>query len=214
MKSTPSASLRGPVAATTSAPAASRSYRVVGFLRRAARRPAAIPAAGLASAADVFLPILPSQTLLIACTLLHPARWLSTALWFLLGGTLLATALNQWGPLLLETAMPDLTASSGWHRILKLVHAHGARALLGLAALPFPVRIAIAVCALSGVPLWHIILALGGGRGFALSSLAWVSSRFPRLLQRLPDVRRLMKEVHAGSGRQSESTLTTFRNRQ
>lgn len=198
--SPPAASTIPPLQPVPPAPP-SRLGRWGTWLRRFSRRPWFLPAAGGVSAADFFLPVLPTQTLLIASVLLHPNRWLRTALWFVaggvLGGALLAAAVGAWGPAVIETIFGDAMQSSGWERVSALVQDHGAIALAVLAMIPWPMRTGVAVCALLGVPLWETVAALVIGRGIAFPGFAFLLSRSPAWLMRLPYFARLRAEVRA-----------------
>jgi hypothetical protein len=179
----------------------SRLGRWGAWLRRFSARPWFLPAAGTITAADFFLPILPTQTLLVATTLLHPRRWLATSLWFVfggvLGGALLAAAVGAWGPPVAERLFGAAMQGAGWIRVRDLVQDHGPLALAFLAMIPWPMRTGVAVCALLGVPWWQIVAALAAGRVVAFPGLACVISRSPAWLMRRPFFSRLRDEVRS-----------------
>lgn len=199
--SPPAASTIPPLQPVPPAPPPSRLGRWGTWLRRFSRRPWFLPAAAGVSAADFFLPVLPTQTLLIAAVLLHPNRWLRTALYFVaggvLGGALLAAAVGAWGPIVVETIVGGAMQTAGWERVSSLVQAHGAIALAVLAMIPWPMRTGVAICALLGVPFWETVAALVIGRGIAFPGFAFLLSRSPAWLMRRAYFSRLREEVRA-----------------
>lgn len=173
-----------------------RSTRAIVWLRSRIDRPGFWLSAAAVSAGDFFAPILPTQSLLVAATLLRPTRWRRTATAFVvggaLGGTALAFALQRLGlPLL------DAIASDGWQSIRSFLRTHGALGLFLLTALPWPMRSGVVACALGGVPLLHIAAALLAGRAIAFPTLAWLVSRSPHWLERFAAIRRLRAAVHS-----------------
>lgn len=199
MPRTPSTPRSAPTAPHSPPRPASALGRWSVWLRRCSARPWFLPAGGFVAAADFFLPILPTQSLLIASTLLHPARWLRVGFWFLvggvLGGAILAAVVDTWGQVIAGWLLGDAMQGAGWRRTQELVQRHGAWALFALALAPWPVRTGVAVCAFAGVPWPQIVLALLAGRAVAFPGLAFLVSRSPPWLARLRFFARLRAEV-------------------
>lgn len=168
-----------------------RASRWTGWVRRHSGRRWSVPCAAGITTLDAVLPLVPTQSLLIALACLHPRRWLRTGLWFALGGVLggivLAGAVGVLGVDHFAAARAgDGAGSDGWHAVATTwIRAWGPWALALLALLPLPVRTAIIVCAVGGVPLPAIALALAAGRVVAFPGLAWLVTRRPAWLARL-----------------------------
>jgi hypothetical protein len=188
------------VPASSPPPVAGKLGRWGVWLRRFSSRRWFLPAAGGVTSGDYFLPILPTQTLLIATTLLHPGRWRWVAFWFVVGGvaggTALAAVIGSWGPELAGRLFGEAMTGENWLRLQAIIQDHGAWALLALTAFPWPMRSGVAICALAGVPLFQIALALIAGRTIAFGGLAFLVSRSPAWLRRIPFFARLRAEVN------------------
>jgi hypothetical protein len=168
------------------------------WLRKHVDRPGFLPVASLVSAADFFLPILPTQSVLVGSTLLRPQRWRRIALAFVLGGALggtaLAACLQFLAPTLTEALLP--TANARLEEVRAFLGSYGALGLFLLTIVPWPMRSGVAVCALAGVPLLHILLALLAGRSLGFGGLAFLISRGSRVLENWSGFRRLRSQVH------------------
>ncbi len=171
----------------------------IAWLRRHVQRPWFAPVAGIASGLDAIAPVMPTQTLLIGTAVLHPRRWWSHGLWFALGatlgGTALSAALATWGPEAWAAAGLATPAALAGPRLQAAVQQYGAWALFVLALVPLPARTATAACALLGVPWPQVAAALAGGRLVAFPLLAWLASRRPAWLARLPGLARWRRRL-------------------
>jgi hypothetical protein len=165
----------------------------VGRLLRLSQRRGAAPAAGLLTGFDSFVPVIPSVSLLLALSVLQPQRWRIFAVWFALGAT--------WGGVavaLLLRASGASEAYAEWIAPAELsvfvawLKEFGAVALFGLALLPFPMRSAVVVCALSETPVLHIGVGLLSGRLIGYSAAAWLVTRMPQFIARRRGVARLL----------------------
>ena len=182
-----------------------RFVRCIRRLRQLSHRRWLVPATGLATATDSFLPVMPVQSLLVVLALLHPTRWLRTGLWFALGGTLggaaMALALSHLGAgyageIVGGGAENGFAAGvAGWIRM------HGPWALAVLALGPWPLRSAVIVCALGGASWQTIAIALATGRSISFPALAWLVGRRPAWLGRVRWFDRLRRTLDTASNR-------------
>lgn len=181
--------------------APSRSLRLALALDRAADRPWLLPAVALFPAADYVLPVLPNQLLLAALSMLRPARWWRFALAFVAGAALgaggVAAAVETMGPWLLDAVLGGAPEGGAAARALALIEAHGLWALALLAALPWPPRTAVILCALAGLPPLGIALAVAVGRLLPGSAYAYLGAKAPHLLRRNARVDRLFAQIEA-----------------
>jgi hypothetical protein len=171
--------------------------RTILALDRAAHRPGFLPALSFFPIADYGLWFLPSQMLLATLSVLQPRRWAAFATTFViagaLGALLTAWAVQAFGPWLLDTLLggrPDRA-----DEIVATVERYGLPALVLLAALPWPPRATVIVCALGGLPPVAIGLGVAAGRVLPSFGVAWISVRAPHLLRRLAMVDRVLTEV-------------------
>jgi len=164
----------------------------LGLLRRVSSSRHFLPVLGLVAAADYALWFLPSKTLVIVAALLHPHAWLRITAWFTAGSVLGATAfagvVAWFGPPVLAYLFGDLSQSAAWQRAHALMVEWGALALFVMAALPWPLRTAVAVCTVLGLPVAGIAGAIAAGRFLGFAGLTYTCSRAPHLLTRYRSV--------------------------
>jgi membrane protein YqaA with SNARE-associated domain len=183
------------------AAAPSRTLRTVLALDRAADRPWFLPAVSLFPLADYVLPFLPNQMLLAALSVLQPRRWLVFAALFVAasasGAVLTAWAVQALGPWLLETIVGGAPERGAAADLLRVVERYGLAGLILLAALPWPPRTAVIVCALAGLPPLTIGLAVALGRTVPAGLLAIGGAKAPHVLRRVRSVDRLLSQLEA-----------------
>ena len=159
-------------------------------LRKHADRPWFLPLQALLAGADFFVSIIPTDSLLISCTLLRPQNWLKTAFWFAggstLGGYLLAVWLEHLGVDHLESWISGMSQSAMWGTIEAWVSQYGLWTVLGLSASPLVVSPAVVLCVIAGVSAAKIGWVLLLGRIVKYTALAAITKFAPRLLLRLP----------------------------
>lgn len=179
--------------------ALSRPARVLLSLERQASRPWFLPKVGLFPLCDYVLPFLPNQILLAALSMTLPQRWLGLAMTFAIatasGAALIIAAIQQWEVIaILEAlgAMPDRAALAP---VLEQIRAYGLVAMVGLAMLPWPPRVAVLACAVAGLPPVETGLAVFAGRVVPALVFAGMGAKAPHLLRRLASVERIMREV-------------------
>jgi hypothetical protein len=175
----------------------------VRLLRRMSASRKFLPILGLVAAADYALWFLPSKSLVIVAALLHPHAWLRITAWFtagsVVGATAFAAAVGWFGPPLLSYLFGDLAGSGTWQRAHALMVEWGALALFVMAALPWPLRTAVAVCTVLGLPLAVIAASIAAGRFLGFAGLTYTCGRAPHLLTRYRSVNAALGE--AGEGR-------------
>lgn len=125
----------------------------------------------------------PSSAVLIAAVMLRPQRWFLIAVMAMLGaalgGTFLAWTFHDQAWSYMQGRFPELSASPLWLKVEALVKEQGLPALALVSAAPLPQTPALVVCALSGLSLPGIFLALLAGKLFKFSLIAWVVAKFP-----------------------------------
>lgn len=166
-------------------------------LHRCAEHRDFLPLSGAVTMFDAFLPVVPATSMLVAGVLLRPSQWRRAVLWFALGGMVGALAFGALitlaGRPMLAQLLGDSVGSGGWLRIESQVQAHGVLVLFALALGPWPVRTAVAVCALAGIPLLQIGLAVLVARLAGFTVVAWLTARAPGWLTRFRPFRRLVE---------------------
>lgn len=151
---------------------------------------------GLLTALDAFVPLVPATSMLVASVLMRPQRWRAAAGWFALGGAAgalaLAALISLAGRPMLERLLGDAIGSERWVWTEHQVQAHGIAILFLLALGPWPVRTAVAVCALAGAPLLEIGAAVLLARLAGFAVLSWLTARAPDRMGRLRPFRRIV----------------------
>jgi membrane protein YqaA with SNARE-associated domain len=174
---------------------AARPPRWLVWLHRRAAHRDFLPLSGAVTALDAFLPVIPATSMLVATVWLRPKQWRQAALCFALGGAAgalaLAALLTLAGRPVLEPLLGDVADTTSWLRLEGWVRAHGVPVLFALALGPWPVRTAVAVCALAGIPLVQIGAAVLVARLVGFTVLAWLTARTPDWLARFRPFRRL-----------------------
>jgi hypothetical protein len=175
----------------------SRTARIIAALDRAAHRPGFLPAVSFFPIADYVLWFLPIQMLLATLSVLQPRRWAVFATTFVLasalGALLTAWAVQALGPWLLDTLLGGVPDEA--EGIVATIEQYGLPALVLLAALPWPPRATVIVCALAELSPAAIGLGVAAGRILPSFGVAWIGARAPHLLRRLAMVDRVLTEV-------------------
>lgn len=158
-------------------------------LRRYSDRWWFLPLNALLAGADYFVAVIPTDGLLISCTLLKPKHWIRNAAAFTVGSTVggiaLAAVTTYYGNDFVHRWMPALSEGSFWKTTESWISSYGAWALFGLAVSPLAIIPAVVLCGLAKLPLLHVAVALLTGRIFKYFSLAWVTVYAPHWLGRL-----------------------------
>lgn len=157
-------------------------------LEKFAHKPWYIPlVAGLATL-DMFIFVVPTDTLLVATVALRPRLWVRIAFWFTLASSLGALALaalaHEWGPVLTTKALSWGVSENFWRELEVFIDSWGGLALLFQAFGPFPLQPAVLVAAAANISLPTLLLAVWIGRGMKYLGFAWLATFAPHLLKR------------------------------
>ncbi len=196
-------------------PKASVTRRILIWAKEESQNPWTLPTLGIFSGLDYIAPIIPTQTTLILAATLHPKRWRFTAGCFAIGGALgamlLAYAIEVLGLELVQRLFGDALDSAGLVGVSDSVRQYGVGALFILSCIPFPVRSAVAISALAGLPFFSIGLAVLGGRLLGFSLVAFLAARAPGVLAKAPGFGaafRSLTEIQGGSNSSHKQSKT------
>lgn len=143
----------------------------------------------MVGAADYFVPGAPTNAIFISSILPKTAQWLKLSIYFSVGcafgAFLLGTLMGFYGDAFADWVVQS-EAAGLWQRIEALISRYGLLVLSVLSLIAAPVRIAIAILALAGyMPLVLAAIVLAG-RLVAYPALAWLVSRAPAMVGRIP----------------------------
>lgn len=143
---------------------------------------------GIAFAATLSMTI-PFASVLVASVLLAPGRWHSIASWSSVGAAAGAIVLylvfHHLGWTRVFDAYPDLIRSPAWADATRWLTQYGVGSLFVISALPVPLTPALALAAISRLPVVEVVAALWAGKWLKYMAYAWLASRSPeRLLHR------------------------------
>lgn len=181
--------------------ALSRPARALLALERQADRPWFLPAVGVFPLCDYILPFLPNQLLLAGLSMTVPRRWIALALTFVVataaGASLIVAGIQEFGVPVMEQLLGEMPNASAVAPVLAHIRSYGPLALIALAMLPWPPRIAVLACGLAGLPPAEVGLAVLIGRLVPATIYAGVGAKAPHLLRRFSKVDRIIREVEA-----------------
>lgn len=176
-----------------------RLQRLLKFLKAHARSWWYTPLIALLAAADAFVVVIPTDGLLVSACMLNPRRWIYTVFLVTLGSTMgawtLAWLLEIHGLPLLLQIVPGIEQSSAWIWSDKMMDQWGSIALFLVALSPFAQHPAVALAALSGMPLWDIFLLVFAGRILKYGLWGWISTHAPKLLKKVWGLQGDLKEA-------------------
>jgi membrane protein YqaA with SNARE-associated domain len=156
-----------------------------------------VPAFALLAAIDLFVAFIPSDALVITAALVKPRQWLYAALTISLGSALGAGLLAA----LVYQFSPD-TSSLSW--FAEWVKNYGPLALCLFSAGPLPQQPAVALCALAGMPLPHVMAAVFIGRALKYGLFAWSATHAPKLLAHLTRLLKINEQRNPSSDAHSK----------
>ncbi|HET8903568.1 MAG TPA: hypothetical protein VFN16_06195 [Saccharospirillum sp.] len=143
----------------------------------------------LVAASDYFIPGSPTNAIFISSILPRPAQWLKLSLYFSFGcasgAFVLATLMGIYGEAFVAWVVQS-EAGDLWQRFDEMIARYGVLVLAALAVSSAPVRTVVAILALAGtlpIVIAGIVLA---GRLVAYPGLAWLVSRCPGFVVRIP----------------------------
>lgn len=157
------------------------------------------PLIGLLAGLDHFIIVVPTDGLTVSAVLLHPKKWVQVFLMVAIGSTIGATAFAwavkaQGLPILIKI-MPGILESGIWRWTEGFMNEYGGLALLGVAMSPLIQHPAVALAALSKLPLEKIFGIILLGRLIKFGLVCWITSHMPHLILRLWGVRKEVVEV-------------------
>ena len=144
---------------------------------------------GVFALLDAFVLIIPIEAFLIPSVVLHPKRWISSAIWVAsgsaVGALLLGAVASHSGLGFLSRWMPEILLSPGWIQAQHLFESHGPWTLGLIAWSPIPQQPAIAFAGLSQMSLWVIFSSVFTGRILKYGMVTWLASQAPDWWQKL-----------------------------
>lgn len=139
---------------------------------------------------------MPVEFIVVVGVLASKRAWIWIALWTASGSALAAAGLylafHHLGWSLLVKTYPDIALTQAWQQATSFLSRYGAVTIFGVMALPLPVP-KLTVLAAAGIyrlPVLDVTLAIFSGKLIKYSLYAYLSVRFPTLLQRLGLKRR------------------------
>lgn len=172
-------------------------------LQRHARQWWYAPAIGFLAFIDHFTVIIPTDGLLVSAVMLNPRRWISTfctvALFSSAGALVLAGAVQMYGLQLLLHISPGLDQTGIWNWTMNFMGEYGVVALFAIALSPIMQHPALALAALTGVPLLKIFLVVLLARLIKYGLYSWIATHTPHLIRRLWGLRGELEEVQAAT---------------
>lgn len=167
-----------------------------------ADRPWYLPFIAFLGGLDLFILVVPTDGLLISYVMLRPKQWIRAFILLALGcaiGSWLLAFLIQSGAQWFH--YENLTHSVGretWEWVDQLVDNHGAWALALLALMPLPQFPGIVVAALAEMSLGTIFFSVLLGRLVKFVVLSYGASHAPRLLLKVPLLKREISALTPG----------------
>lgn len=157
--------------------------KIVNWVKRRGTKKRAIPLLACLAVGDFFVPVLPTQSSVIALGILQPKRAPIIALAFALAAAL-GTAILA----LLTLVIAELPVGSGgdqWQAMQRWVQTYGIWVLLATSVLPTPPRTAVIICLLSGVSALAAVTTVFAGK------LIWYSLVMTTILLVRPKLAKL-----------------------
>lgn len=152
-------------------------------------RPVYVFAVTGVSALNAFLPFFPIELFLTLRVLRRPGEWWRLALL----AALASLVANAWLAHLVESQslsglahwLETQIGQGNWERVSQFARLHGSLGLtlISLSLLPLPP--AVIVCALAGVPLLEIAMAIGLGHSLKYGFFSWLAAHSPRWIGKL-----------------------------
>jgi len=148
---------------------------------------------------DLFIFVIPIDTLLITSVLSVPRRWLvlsaCTTVGFVMGCFLFMLVVQNYG---LETAqhwVHGLDHNALWRSSEHWMNLYGLRSIFVVSLLPIALHPLLAIAVLAEVPIRSIILVLLAGRIVKYGALGWIASHSPKLLAKFSFERKEMERI-------------------
>lgn len=140
--------------------------------------PALAALVAFGATASLWVPVVP---LLVSMVVLRRDRWLSLAMWAVLGsamaGTLFAYLAAVYAMPLVDSQLPQLTQGRHWHYFTEWVGRYGVLALTVVAASPLAQTPALLLVGMLGMPWPAVALSLTMGKAAKYCAVAALASR-------------------------------------
>ena len=157
-------------------------------------RPWYLPLIATLGGLDLFVLVIPTDGLLISYVMLRPKTWIRafilTSLGCAIGALALAILIQSGAEWFTYEKLSQSVGADTWQWVDGFVENHGTLALGALAILPIPQFPGIVVAALMGMPLSSIFISVLVGRLLKFAVLAYAASHAPRLLMKIPVLRK------------------------
>lgn len=191
----PKKSFKGLSSEQTTPSFSTKMRQLLNGLQSFAGRPWYFPALGFLAALDFYIFIVPTDALLVSSVLLKPKKWVSAFFWVGLGSALGAVSLAA----ALQTGVFTVPESETWGWLKEFFTHYGSLALALIALSPlvqFPV---VVLAALSGMPLGELFVICLLGRWVKSAVFAYIASRAPELLFKIPFLRKELEVLGLSS---------------
>ena len=143
---------------------------------------------GLLSFLDVFLIIVPSDSILLSSTLLNPKRWLTFAIYMTIGSTLglliLVLILEYNGIESILNYYPALKNSTSWLWTQKFFGAYGLILVFVIAATPLAQQPSVILAVLAGISTLPLITVIFLGRLLKFVLISYVAVKAPKYIEK------------------------------
>ncbi len=150
-------------------------------LARSSRKKWYLPLLAGLAAIDLYILIVPLEAVLVTSVLLNRKRWISIALWMVLGSAVGALSLaflsHHYGPHFVEAVSPGLLNSETWIKTVHFLDDWGIWAMALIAASFLPQQPAVIVAGLSRMSLGMIVLSVVIGRAGKYLVFAFAASQ-------------------------------------
>ena len=155
---------------------------------------------GFLSGIDLLVVVIPTDALLVTSILLQPKKWISfalgTAAGSVIGSSLLALALTEWGTGLAERLIPGFSTSHAWSQVSDAIAHWGFPALIALAASPLAMQPTVILASLGGMGVLSITFGVAIGRTAKFLFLGYLSAKMPAVIRKLPWLQSQVKEIN------------------
>lgn len=156
-------------------------------------------ALGLIAAIDYFIIIVPLIALQVTSIMSKPTRWIRLTT-FTAGGSILGTALyasliRMHGISFLQNHFSELLTSPLWMKSHEWISHDGVWALFAISALPLADHPAVAVAALTHMPMSELLIAMIAAKIIKFGFFGWAASHAPKFLLKFKVLSREIEEI-------------------
>lgn len=138
---------------------------------------------------DVFIMLVPTESILIVTSALKPKKAVFTAFWLtfcsLLGGLLFCTVIQHYGIEYLQKYYPVITQSPSWFKARAFIEHYGFLGVFLMIFGPMPQPGTLAIGVLLGMSIPKILLAVLSARLPKYLFFAWIGMKAPHLYKKI-----------------------------